>query len=206
MHITTEDQLSLEAQWHAPETDDPSAVVVATHPHPLHGGDMHNTAPATLARELPALGIAVLRFNFRGVGASEGVHDDGKAEHRDLIAAISAASEQLPEVPLVVVGYSFGADVALDTVPDHHRLDGIVAIAPPLRMFESFASADAELPKHLLVPQHDQFRPPDAAQQFTANWTNTAIETLQGTDHFLLGATNQLVTTTHQFVSRLGGR
>ncbi len=209
MQITTSDQVSIEAQWHPSTADGPArATVVATHPHPLHGGDMSNTAPATLARELPAHGFSVLRFNFRGVGASTGKHDDGDAEHLDLHAAVLAAAANEPEVPVIIAGYSFGADMALDVLTGApasivELVSGILAIAPPLRMFETFSTADSAIPKHLLVPQHDQFRPPEAATEFAAGWTSTTIESMASTDHFLLGATDQMVTTAQAFVAGL---
>ena len=203
--------VTLEAAWHPatghPTPGQPRAVVVATHPHPLYGGDMNNTAPSTLARELPDAGISVLRFNFRGVGASSGEHDEGRSERLDLHAAIAHAANEQPNVPVVVVGYSFGADVALDVLAEAPDLvgavlTGVVAIAPPLHLFESYSTATEPLPKHLLVPEHDQFRPPESAAEFTAEWTATTSQPLEGTDHFLLGATTQLVEKTKAFVER----
>ena len=84
-------------------------VAVITHPHPLFGGTMDNKVVQTLARAFVACGWTAVRFNFRGVGASEGVHDEGRGEHEDMLAVI----EQLaPEGPLAIAGFSFGAFVA----------------------------------------------------------------------------------------------
>lgn len=209
MQITTVDNVSLEAQWHPViQGGSARAVIVATHPHPLHGGDMHNTAPAALARSLPEQGISVLRFNFRGVGASTGTHDNGAAEHLDLHAAVQAASVKEPAVPVIIAGYSFGADIALDfatNAPSEvvSNVAGVVAIAPPLRMFETFSTSAHEFPKCLLVPAHDQFRPPESAESFVADWTATTLSPLPGTDHFLLGSTDAIVEAVETFVTSL---
>lgn len=202
--------ITLEAAWHPASPARPArAVVVATHPHPLYGGDMNNTAPATLARRLPELGVSVLRFNFRGVGDSTGQHDEGRSERLDLQAAIAAAASEEPDVPVVIAGYSFGADVALDFLADApigiaHAVTGVLAIAPPLQVLNSFSTATASLPKHLLIPEHDQFRSPESAGEVTAEWTTTTRQTLRGADHFLLGATDQIVEETNTFLDGLG--
>ncbi len=106
--LDTSDGEHLEARWSG--DDDARSVAVLTHPHPRFGGDMDNLVPATLARVLPEHGIATVRFNFRGTGRSTGQHGDGVAEIEDVRAAVGAATEQFPGVPVVAVGYSFGAD------------------------------------------------------------------------------------------------
>lgn len=209
MYITTTDDISLETQWHPVESGAPArAVAVATHPHPLHGGDMHNVAPEAFARSLPAMGISVLRFNFRGVGASTGDHDNGGAEHLDVHAAITAAAASEPGVPVILAGYSFGADMALDFATDAPpevlaAVAGVLAVAPPLRMFDTFSASKRDLPKHLLVPAHDQFRPPESAEAFVGEWTATTQISLPGTDHFLLGSTEVIVEAAEKFISAL---
>ncbi len=190
--FATDDDVHLEGSWHP--AANALGVVVATHPHPQFGGDMHNTAPATFARTLPPAGFSVLRFNFRGVGRSSGVHDDGNAEHLDVVAAIEEANRLAPELPLSLIGYSFGADIVLDVVDE--RVQSFVAIAPPLRMFADFATATDGRRKHLVSPAHDQFCPPAEATERTAGWVNTSHAVLEQTDHFLLGATNAMVAET----------
>lgn len=179
------DGLRLEAETSVPP--DPWAAAVLAHPHPLHGGSMRTGVPAALFERLPQEGVACLRFNFRGVEGSEGEHDGGQAERFDLAAAIAALAEAAPDVPLIVAGWSFGADVSL-TVTEL-RLHGWCAVAPPLASvpIEEMAAATDPRPKRLLVPEHDQFRPPSAAATATAAWTNTEVVEVPGTDHFLTG-------------------
>jgi uncharacterized protein len=85
-------------------------VAVVCHPHPLHGGTLDNKVAQTLARALVQLGYTAVRFNFRGVGASAGVWDDGRGEVDDALAVIE--SQRVVGLPLVIAGFSFGAYVA----------------------------------------------------------------------------------------------
>ena len=186
--LTTGDGTDLAAEWSVP--DDAAAAAVLTHPHPLMGGDMRTPVPDTLFRALPGRGIAVLRFDFRGGGRSSGTHDGGEAEALDVRAAVDRLRELAPGVPLWVVGYSFGADVALQVVD--RAIAGWVLVAPPLRSVpvERMAAADDPRPKLVLVPAHDQFCDPSVAQVSTEGWAATTIEVVPGADHFLAGRTS----------------
>jgi alpha/beta superfamily hydrolase len=97
----------------APGDAPPRLAAVICHPHPLFGGTLHNKVVHTLARSLRAGGAATLRFNFRGVGASEGTHDGGAGETADALAAVAAARARWPGLPLALAGFSFGAAIAI---------------------------------------------------------------------------------------------
>lgn len=192
--IETSDGCLLEAEADLPA--DPVAALVITHPHPLHGGSMHTPVPATLFEAATALGLAAVRFNFRGVGQSTGTHDEGRAERLD-VAAVAAAllASAGTDVPLLLGGWSFGADVALAV--DHVTVAGSdvavagwLAVAAPLGIVpvEELAAGASDSPKHLLVPEHDQFRSPAAAAELTTDWKCTEITEVPGADHFLAGA------------------
>ena len=103
---------SLEALLEDPGADGRHFAVVC-HPHPLHGGTMHNKVVHTLARALQEQGMPTLRFNFRGVGASAGAYDDGRGETEDALAVIAWGRRRWPGAQLVLAGFSFGAAVAL---------------------------------------------------------------------------------------------
>jgi alpha/beta superfamily hydrolase len=88
------------------------AVAVIAHPHPLFGGTMDNKVITTLAKVFVDAGVAVYRFNFRGVGASEGKHDEGRGETDDLLRVAAHAGAEVSHVPLYLAGFSFGGAVA----------------------------------------------------------------------------------------------
>ena len=104
----------IEVQRDRPgDADGARGIAVIAHPHPLFGGTMDNKVVQTLARAFVACGWTAVRFNFRGVGASEGVHDEGRGECEDMLEVV----EQLaPQGPLAIAGFSFGAFVASGAV------------------------------------------------------------------------------------------
>lgn len=188
--LSTSDGLGLEAEVRIPVS--PIGAAVLAHPHPEHGGSMRSLVTSELFRSLPDRGVAAIRFNFRGVERSEGSYDAGHGEQLDVVAAIDALAELAAGVSLVLAGWSFGADVSLSVVDP--RVAGWCVVAPPLRILradELLAAADPR-PKRLVVPEHDQFRPPDSARTFVEGWTNTEVAVVAGGDHFLAGRTNQV--------------
>ncbi len=189
--LHTDDGLAIEAE--IAETPTEMAVAVLAHPHPLHGGDMRSLVTSELFRTLPHRGISCIRFNFRGVGNSEGDHDGGGSEALDVAAAVEAFGSDHADVPLLLVGWSFGADVSL-TVTDT-LIAAWCPVAPPLRVVEpaSMKAAEDARPKLLVVPEHDQFNPPERAREVVAGWTATEVVTISGGDHFLVGRTQVVV-------------
>ena len=190
--LSTSDGLTLEAECRVP--DDASVAVVLCHPHPAAGGSMTSLVTSELFRLLPASGIAVLRFNFRGVGASEGSHDGGVAERLDILAAIDTMAALCPNLPIHVCGWSFGADTSLAVLDA--RISSWVCCAPPLRVVpleELTAAAGSDpRPKVLIVPEHDQFRVPASAIEATADWVDTRVVAVSGADHFFVGRTDKV--------------
>ncbi|MBV6509558.1 MAG: hypothetical protein JJLCMIEE_02652 [Acidimicrobiales bacterium] len=165
---------------------------------------MHSPVTASLFRFLPKSQVAVLRFDFRGAGNSSGTFGEGVAEANDVHAAIDAVPTALAEIPLAIVGYSFGADVALQVVDN--RLDGWLLIAPPLRSVAqaSMAASSDQRPKLLAVPEHDQFNPPEQAASRVADWVNTGIEVVTRGDHFLAGQMQVVTGIATRFLAGLG--
>ena len=166
------------------------ARMVLCHPHPLHGGTMRSLVISELFGALPALGISCVRFNFRGVGESGGSHDDGDAERLDVLAAIEAFDDE--SSPLVILGWSFGADVTLSI--DQSNVAGWIAIAPPLRYGTDFTTVGADpRPKLVILAAHDEFRPATEVAAITETWTGTTTETVAGASHFFVGRTDRLI-------------
>ena len=204
LRLRTSDNLTLEAEIVVPAA--PKAAVLLAHPHPLHGGTMQSLVISELFRQLPMFGVATLRSNFRGVGASQGVHDNGIGEQLDLLAGLDTLARAVPDVTMVLTGWSFGADVGLAVTDE--RLHGWFAIAPPMRILpleDLRASADPR-PKMLAIPQHDEYNPPVRARRLTENWSATRLEVLAGADHFLAGSTDRLATMLHEFLESVSGR
>ena len=111
----------------------PRAAVVFGHPHPMHGGTMHTKAVYQGAKGLVRIGCAVLRFNFRGVGSSEGEFDQGDGEMADFRAALDFMAARYPGVPLWAAGFSFGSWVALEAGAADPRVTVLIGIAPPVK-------------------------------------------------------------------------
>src|SRR5712691_11508132 len=134
--LVTRDGVSVEARIALPSGA--AGGVVICHPRPLYGGDMDNPVVVRVAEVCRELGLATLRFNFRGVGASTGNHGHGRDERHDLAAALAHLAAALPSMaPLGLAGYSFGASVAagLAAEPgDLPMLAAVALIAPPLVM------------------------------------------------------------------------
>ncbi len=151
--LDTADAITLEAEIDVPA--ERWAGVVLAHPHPTYGGNMHASVTHALFETLPRHGIATLRFNFRGVGSSGGEHDLGLGERLDIVAAIELLS-MFVDGPLVLSGYSFGADVSLCVIDP--RITGWYAVAPPLRTVSAadFRGRDRSPPQ---APRGGRARP-----------------------------------------------
>ncbi len=197
--IPTADGEMLEAEVFLPVAT--RAAVVITHPHPLMGGDMYTPVPAGFFRSLDGLGAAGLRFNFRGVGASTGTHDEGGAERLDVAAALEHLAKAAPGVPIILAGWSFGADVSLTCVDE--RVAGWFLAAPPLRVVDpsEMAAQSVAAPKLLAVGENDQFNNPEAAAATVAEWQNTTVEIIPGADHFFGPQLPVLVDKFNAFVA-----
>ena len=188
----TSDGLTLEAEL-AEAEGAPRMAAVLCHPHPQAGGTMRSIVIGALFDALPRSGVTCLRFNFRGVGTSEGAYDAGVGEQLDVQAAIERLDGIVgPGLPMLLAGWSFGGDLALATVVD--RVVGWLAIAPPLRMVPDFSTVAADpRPKLLALAEHDEFRTPASVEEATHDWVATEREVIGGASHFFVGRTDRLV-------------
>lgn len=178
--LKTVDGLTLEARWDGPA--DAEISVVFCHPHPAYGGTM--TAPLMngVTDRLVARGLAVLRFNFRGVGDSEGAHEQGNAEIADVDAAVTAASSTHPKVALC--GWSFGGAMALRWMAESGRGLAYAGIAPPPAMCpppEMLPSG----PKLIALGDREQVIDADALRDYAAR-IGAEVAVLEGSDHFFV--------------------
>jgi len=184
--------LSLEALLALPPS--PPAGVVICHPHPLYGGDMDNPVVVRVAEVCRELGLATLRFNFRGVGASTGQHGQGRDERHDVTAALAHFASVLPSgAPLGLAGYSFGAAVAARVAGERAEappLTAVALVAPPVAMTgdEPFAAL-ASLTARLLVVagDHDEYCPVAALHALGRRLPSAEIKVIEGANHFFFG-------------------
>jgi hypothetical protein len=139
----------------------PRAAVVFCHPHPQHGGTMHTKAVYQGAKGLTRIGCAVLRFNFRGVGASAGTFDEGQGETEDFRAALDVMAARYPGVPLWAAGFSFGSWVALETGAEDSRVSLLIGVAPPVegRGYAFDRTLASEKPKFFVQGGLDELCP-----------------------------------------------
>lgn len=200
LQLRTEDACVLDADLAEPAGRSPIGVAILLHPHPLYGGDRHNPVIDALFAALPSAGIAALRFDFRGVGASTGSHGKGVTERLDVSAAIHTCTDHFPNLPVWVVGYSFGSMVGLATADP--AIAGWVAIAPPFALAtpEVHIAGHALEPKLLIMPGHDQFTTVDNAKEQTQQWRSTSLEVLPAADHFLAGHTRRVAELAVRFM------
>jgi hypothetical protein len=197
--LKTSDGLALEGELAIP--DEPWGAAVLAHPHPQYGGSMRSIVIGALFSALPESGVAALRFNFRGVEGSEGSFDDGRGERHDIVAALDVIHPITEGLPLVLAGWSFGADTSLSVVDE--RITAWFAVAPPLRREGDYPAATDPRPKLVAVPEHDQFRSPSSARPILSKWTNTEVEVVKGADHFLVGRTDKAVALFLSFAKPL---
>ncbi len=191
--------LRLEARLDGPVG--PTRAAVICHPHPLYGGSMDNNVVDALARACVAAGCVTLRFNFRGVGASDGGYGDFTGECDDARAAVAFVRERAGDLPVVLAGYSFGALVALTVGRDAPPVSRIIAVAPPLAMAGSAPLAGAK--ETLLVAgDADSYCPPPAlAQARDTLGQRGGVRIVSGADHFLVGRECEIERATAEFLA-----
>ncbi len=143
------------------------AIAVICHPHPLFGGTMQNKVVTTLDRVFRERRCHTLRFNFRGVGQSEGRFDQGEGEALDLLAAVNFIRGQFPGLPLELAGFSFGSYVAAKMANQLHA-QILLSIAPPVLSWD-FSAIDPQMPWWIVQGGEDEVVTPEAVYQFAEN-------------------------------------
>jgi len=185
-----------------PGSSDPQAVraaVVFAHPHPQFGGTMHTKAVFQGAKGLARLGCAVLRFNFRGVGRSEGTFDQGEGEKADFSAALSYMAARYPGIPLWAAGFSFGSWVALEVGALDDRVSALIGVAPPVATsisgmkYEFPATLASEKPKFLVQGEADEVCPIEGIWTFYGQLHEPKeLVVIDSADHLFEGKTQEV--------------
>ena len=187
----------LEGVLQIPDTP-PIAIAVVAHPLPIMGGTMDNKVVTTLSRAFVESGFAALRFNFRGVGTSAGIYDEGKGETRDAISAANFLRGEFPTLPLVIAGFSFGAYVQARAAGEiQPKL--LVLIAPAVGRF---AMPDVPVDTLLVHGDLDEVVP----LQELLDWARPRhlhVTMLEGAGHFFHGRLTQLKQIVTQHLAAL---
>src|SRR3984885_11045759 len=180
----------LEALLNTGRDDAPYAAVVC-HPHPAGGGSMHNKVVYHAMKALSSFGLPVLRFNFRGVGLSEGVHDDGHGEQDDFLAALDWIQHSLNR-PILFAGFSFGSNVGLRACCGDPRVKGLIGLGVPVRAegrdYSYGFLPTCIVPKLFISGDHDQYGPRDVMDGvFESAPEPKRLVWIAGADHFFQG-------------------
>jgi len=178
-------------------------VAVFAHPHPQFGGTMHNKVVYRAAQSLARAGFATLRFNFRGVGLSEGVYDEGRGETADYRAALDEA-ERDAGLPLVAGGFSFGASAMLRAIAGDRRVEAAIALGLPLATESGAGTPRPTVPTLYAVGANDTYGPPDLLARFVGGAGEIVV--VPGTDHFFDDALDLLGEALDRFLARLPAR
>lgn len=194
----------LEAILSVPADYDERYVALIGHPHSLQGGTMHNKVVTTLVRVFKELGIASIRFNFRGVGQSQGAYDAGVGESEDMSMLTALCQQQLPNVKFVFAGFSFGSYVTYRAAAFcPHAL--LVSIAPPVHHYDYTEYEPAPHPWMILQGDADEVVPVDEVRAFVAASIPSPIYLeMADTSHFFHGKLIELKSLLIQHIQTLG--
>lgn len=198
--------LTLEGMTAYPDGAGPYRAAVVCHPHPLYGGSMYNNVVDAVLQALHVSGFATLRFNFRGVGQSEGEFDNGKGEADDAIAAIRFLTTQkrVRADGAVLAGYSFGATTAVRAASSAEEVAAIVTVALPLGMIDPSALGTITKPIVLLAGDRDSYCPANHLTALAERLGPSAqLRILPGADHFFGGRENEITAALSQSLATL---
>jgi len=183
----------LEALFEEPEHRAPHLATLVCHPHPLYGGTMHSKVVYRLARGLRHCGAAVLRFNFRGVGRSEGEHGHLEGEIEDARAALDFLRARYPDLPYALAGFSFGGRVITRLGCEVPGASFLLAAGFPTRMGEAEYLETCPTRKIFLQSTHDEFAPRADFEQLYQRFADPKqVIWIDAADHFFAGSLDRL--------------
>lgn len=169
------------------------AACVFSHPHPLYGGTMHTKAVYQSAKALARIGVATLRFNFRGVGSSRGAHDGGPGEMDDYRAAVDFVAAAYPSLPLWAAGFSFGAWVAWNVALDDDRVRMLLGLGLPVNRFDFSPVRGSPKAKFLIHGELDELVSVRDIRKFYSELLEPKeLVVIDGADHLFDGKTSEV--------------
>jgi uncharacterized protein len=173
----------------------PRAAAVFAHPLPTEGGSMHTKAVYQAAKALARTGVPTLRFNFRGVGRSQGEWDEGPGEAADFRAMLDYMARHYPGVPLWAAGFSFGSWIALEEGAADDRVTVLIAVAPPVEIpgYDFGRTLASEKPKFFIQGDRDAICPLPALRRFYAKLEEPKeLVVIEDADHLFEGKTQEV--------------
>lgn len=189
---------NLEALLEEPEDRDPVEACVLCHPHPLFGGTLHNKVVYRIARALRRSGSVVLRFNFRGVLRSDGVHDQGVGEIEDARAALDWLRSRYPDLPYSLAGFSFGSRIVLKLGCDLADASRIIAAGYPTNYGGADYLSTCTVPKVFVQSTRDQYGPKQELESLFQQFAEPKqLFWVDAEDHFFAGALDRLEETVY---------
>ena len=160
-------------------------IALVCHPHPLYGGTLHNKVTHRIAATLFARGAAVLRFNFRGVGKSEGVHDRGRGELQDALAMLDWLRRRHPGAQAWSAGFSFGSWVASRVAAAEPAVARLILVAPPVHTQTFEEMRTCPVPKLVIQGRADDVCKPENLERVYPTWAEPKrLEWVDGASHF----------------------
>ncbi len=185
---------------------DPVGAAVVCHAHPLYGGTMHTKAVYRAAQALADSGLRGLRFNFRGVGASTGSHEDGIGEREDVRAALDWLSEDAPGLPMVAGGFSFGSMVALGEAVSDDRVVALLGMGLPIDMYDFSYLSGTDKPVLVVQGEDDEFGSGErAAEVVLALGDHVTLARIAGADHYFTDRFDDLRAVIVEYFTRGAG-
>lgn len=182
----------IEALLETPPGARDGVVAVCCHPHPLYGGALQNKVVHTLARAAQDRGVASLRFNFRGVGASAGTYDDGRGETDDAAAVVDWAAKELGALRLWAMGFSFGSFVAFRLAAERGA-ELLVTVAPPVQRFDFARLAVPRCPWLVIQGDRDELVDHESVRGWTGRVQPAPeVRILPGAEHFFHGRLTEM--------------
>jgi alpha/beta superfamily hydrolase len=189
----------LEALLEEPEDAAPVEAALVCHPHPQHGGTMHNKVVYRIARGLRSAGAVVLRFNYRGVNLSEGAYDDGEGELDDARAALDYLRARYHGLPFTIAGFSFGSRIALRLGCGLARR--VIAVGFPAAYKEKASLETCTTPRIFIQSTHDQFGSVEQIESIVRALPEPKqLYLVEAGDHFFAGALDALEQTVRETI------
>jgi len=179
--------------WTPADGGKPALACVVCHPHPLFGGTMHNKVVYQVAKSLDALGLPVLRFNFRGTGKSDGAHDNGNGERGDVQAALDFLATEFKGLRQLVAGFSFGSIVGLRVGCENEQVTTLIGLGLPVNRYGFPFLAGCAKPKLFVQGAQDQFGGIEKAREVVARVAEPKkLVEVADADHFFVGKLDQV--------------